>query len=218
LTIIDNRTGRTTNVALTTGMSSTDIAEALNAAFAADGLEVTATTEGNELRLTHRSSGASAGLSISVSGTGDGSSELFTGSDTQYGTDVAGTIGGQAATGLGDLLVGADGTDHAGWTVRYDGATTGSMGTVSLHAGVGAIFERMLDSVLAEATGSLAQQETALDDRSRALDASGDTVAGRLERRRAALLRQFLQMETAIARIQGQSSAIASLLPKQESR
>ncbi|NOT07894.1 MAG: flagellar filament capping protein FliD [Gemmatimonadales bacterium] len=211
LSITDNLIGRAVTVTLTTGMTTGDIVTALQDAIDAGGLGIAVEVSGSEVRLTHQSYGSRAGISVLNAGAGDGAQELWAAGATTYGTDVAGTIGGNAATGTGQVLVGNAGTPSAGLAVSYAGTVAGAAGTVTLALGVGASIERILDGFLQTGSGSLAQRESSLTRQTGALDARATTLETRLESRRAALMLRFTMMEAAIARLQQQSSALLGL-------
>jgi flagellar hook-associated protein 2 len=212
LTITDNQTGTSTQVALTTGMSTGDIVQALQAAFDANGLSITASAAGNEVRLTHDNFGSLAGITVVNTGAGDGASELWAATATDYGSDVAGTIGGFAATGSGQVLVAGPATAAAGLTVRHVGTGTGAAGTVTLALGVGASIERFLDTYLETATGSIDRRSSLLSERGRSLESRISMLETRLNERRASMLRRFNQMEVALGRLQKQTQALTGLL------
>ncbi len=211
ITLTDTRTGRQASVALTTGMTTVDIVGALTDAIDNEGLSIDVVAEGNDIRLTHRSTGSASGISISLAAVGDGASEAWSADATVAGTDIAGTIGGQAATGSGNVLVGANGTDAAGLTARYEGSTTGVIATLSLTVGTGAAIERILDRYI-ETGGTFDLRRMSIDDQmSRASDRITE-IDGRLERRRANLLARFVAMEAAIARLQQASTGFLNAL------
>jgi|CXWL01.1.fsa_nt_gi flagellar hook-associated protein 2 len=208
VTVTDTNSGRTTTVALTTGMSTADIVLALQTAFDTDGLNLSATSVGNEIKLDQLGYGTGAGIGLAFSGLGDGAAEAWATDTLASGTDVAGTIGGLAATGIGQLLVGTSGTDAAGLTVEYSGLTTGAVGSVNLSLGSGALIERLLDQFLNTGNGLIDSKLSALDIRNARLSTQVSALDARLERRRAVLLANYLQMETAIARLKQQSTSL----------
>ncbi|HRP08307.1 MAG TPA: hypothetical protein PLL69_07455 [Gemmatimonadales bacterium] len=160
------------------------------------------------------SSGSASGIELAFTGLGDGASEAWAADQSAAGTDVQGTIGGFAAVGTGDILVGASGTGAEGITVRHTGSSLGVLGSVSLTVGTGAAVERLLDRQL-EVGGMLDLRTNELATRtSRANDRIAD-IDTRLELRRANLLSRFLQMEAAIARMQQVSSSFLSALAPQ---
>ncbi|MBL0177516.1 MAG: flagellar filament capping protein FliD [Gemmatimonadetes bacterium] len=208
VTVTDTNSGRTTTVALTTGMTTADIVQALQTAFDTDGLNLTATQVGNEIQLDQLNFGSGAGIGLVFTGLGDGAGEAWSTDTSAAGTDVAGTIGGFAATGTGQLLVGTSGTDAAGLTVQYTGLTIGAAGSVNLSLGAGARIERLLDQFLNTGNGLIDSKVSALDTSSARLATRVSALDARLERRRAVLLANFLQMETAIARLKQQSTSL----------
>ncbi|MDX2193356.1 MAG: flagellar filament capping protein FliD [Gemmatimonadales bacterium] len=215
LRIEDNANRRTIDVALATGMTTADIAQAINSAAGAAGLRIDATDVGGELRLAHRDLGAQSGVVAElVAGAGDGAAELFATRAISLGWDVAGTIGGQAATGRGDVLVVNDGGGRtlAGLSIRYTGTATGSIGTVDLALGAGARVQRGLDLDLDPDAGTIATRDGQLERRLEALEERVDTLEDRLQRRRTALLRQFAELETGLARLRRQTAGVTSLL------
>jgi len=208
VTVTDTNSGRTTTVALTTGMSTADIVLALQTAFDTDGLNLTATQVGNEIQLDQLNFGLGAGIGLAFTGLGDGAAEAWSADTSAAGTDVAGTIGGFAATGMGQLLVGTSGTDAEGLTVQYTGLTIGAAGSINLSLGAGARIERLLDQFLNTGSGLIDSKVSALDTSNARLATRVSALDARLERRRAVLLANFLQMETAIARLKQQSTSL----------
>lgn len=214
MTVTDTRSGKSVTIDLATGMSTSDIITALSDAFEAQGIAIEVEADGDDIRLTHGSTGSASGIELSFTGLGDGGSEAWATGTSATGTDVEGTIGGLAAVGTGDLLVGASGTDVAGITVRHTGSSLGVLGSVSLTVGTGAAIERLLDRQL-EVGGLLDTRTNELASRtSRANDRIAD-IDTRLELRRANLLSRFLQMEAAIARMQQVSSNFLAALSPQ---
>ncbi|MES2305354.1 MAG: flagellar filament capping protein FliD [Gemmatimonadota bacterium] len=215
ITFRDTKNNTTVDVALTTGMTSSDIVAALTAAFAANNLDLTAELAGNDIKVSHNAYGQLAGVTVTMQGAGDGASEAWSSDGSAFGTDVAGTIGGKAATGTGQLLVGDSGQTTAGLVALYQGASTGAVGNLSLALGTGARVERLLSSFLDTATGVLDSRVTSLTNRSDGLTTRVANMDERLARRRASLLRQFVLMEQNISALQKQSTALGSLTSSQ---
>lgn len=208
VTITDTNSGRTATVALTSGMTTADIVTALQTAFSTGSLNLAATQVGNEIQIDQLGYGSGAGIALSFTGLGDGAAEAWAADTAAAGTDVAGTIGGEAATGIGQLLVGNSGTDAAGLTIEYSGALTGAVGSVNLSLGAGARIERLLDQFLNTGNGLIDSKVSALDTSNARLAARVTALDARLEQRRATLLANYLQMETAIARLKQQSTSL----------
>lgn len=66
------------------------------------------------------------------------------------GLDVEGTIGGEAATGTGDVLLGDEGTLAEGLALHIAGDTLGSRGTVNFTRGISDQLNTLLTNLLSE--------------------------------------------------------------------
>ncbi len=212
MTVTDGATGKVATVTLTDGMTSTQIRDALNAAFTAQGLGLTAAETGGQVSLTQSLYGAGATFTVAYTAGGAASTTLPIAAGTYAGVDVAGTINGELATGSGQILVGASATSVAGLSVQYEGTATGAVGTTTLSQGTGALLERLLDSMTDTTSGLLSKKETSLLDQNASLTRRADDMEARLERRRALLVRQFSAMEQAISKLQSNSSSIIASL------
>jgi len=102
-------------VAISLAIASQDATvAALNSAFSSNGLDLTATKAGTTITINHNQYGLAH--SVSVLDTGQilmGSATLV----TDAGSDIVGTINGQAATGSGLTLTANAGTAYAGTAV-----------------------------------------------------------------------------------------------------
>lgn len=111
------------------------------------GISVSVTQSGGILTLLSNRYGSAS--SVSVSG-GNAASSLFGTPDTTnaVGKDVAGSIGGVAATGSGQYLTGADGSSAAGLRLLVSGGPTGNRGVIHFSQGVAYRLARLLDEML----------------------------------------------------------------------
>jgi flagellar hook-associated protein 2 len=213
MAVTESLSGLTASIQLANGDTTDTIADKLNAAFAAQKIQLTATNDGGQLRITHLAYGLAATYTVAYTGGGtDGSAQLGFAAGTYAGTDVAGTIGGLAATGAGQSLTGAAGGDTEGLIIRYTGATTGAMGTVKFVVGAAGALYRAADLVARSGDGTVATQQDLLQRSIQSLNTRADTVQQALDRRRAALVAQFTAMEAAIARIQTQATSLTSFM------
>ena len=102
---------------------------------------------------------------VAASGTSSG---IGTGTGiTGAGVDVAGTIGGQAATGQGNILTGNTGTGAQGLTISVAGGVTGAQGSVNVT-----------DNSLVFQIGANANQTVKVGIDNVSTDALGLNVAG----------------------------------------
>jgi len=190
-----------------------------NATFQAGGVSVTVSQNAGVLSITSNRFGSAS--SVEITG-GDGLVDLFgTPTETQ-GLDVAGTIGGEPATGSGKDLSGT-GT-AADITLRVDGGATGSRGTVDFLQttetpevtslpSLG--FASRLDRIL----GGLLENDGLLDGRMDGINASikdigkqREAFARRLEDIEKRYRAQFTALDTLIAGMTQTSSFLQQQL------
>ena len=173
--------------------------------------EIQATDAGGELSIQHDDYGSAAGLEVSFTPGGtDGSASLGVAADTYAGIDVAGTIGGHAASGSGRVLTGGDDTAVEGLMIRYEGVDTGSIGNVTFSRGIASSLEVATDFLLSSEDGSIDDIIEGIDPLVDRLNDRIDALEGRLERRREALIREFSALEAALAQAQQQSQWLAA--------
>jgi flagellar hook-associated protein 2 len=214
MTLTDVASGRTTSVALANGDSIETIVQRLNAAFSADRLLMSAErTIDNRIRLISQEYGAEGGFSVAYTpgAGGDGTGALGIAAGPFTGLDVAGTINGAVATGIGQTLTGGVGDASEGITLRYSGTVARAAGMVMLSLGVGGVLARTANAIAADNSGA-ALQVAASADQANALDKRLDDIQKRLDARRDALIRQFIAMESALAKSQALGSALLSQL------
>ncbi|MDX1654447.1 MAG: flagellar filament capping protein FliD [Candidatus Competibacteraceae bacterium] len=124
------------------------------------------------------------------------------------GLDVAGTIGGVAASGDGQRLTGSG--QAAGIRLDILGGATGSRGTVSLTAGVAERLDDLLDGLL-KAGGSLTSRTDSLNQRLGELGDERLELARRLETIEARYRAQFIAMDSLV----GQLTSMGNYLRQQ---
>ncbi|MCA9791852.1 MAG: hypothetical protein KC910_08650 [Candidatus Eremiobacteraeota bacterium] len=157
----------TVNVSLTAGMTTAAAVSAINTALDNAGIGVTAAYDSTAATFTLENdsygSGSTVQNTFSSNLSGSNSTGLAGAAGTSYniandgaalsgasgktGADVAGTIGGFAATGSGQFLTGNAGTDVEGLEIKVSGGGTGAHGTVtvannSLNFQIGAFAEQ----------------------------------------------------------------------------
>jgi flagellar hook-associated protein 2 len=206
-------------VNLAAGMTTSQVVDALNDALEAAGIGVTASAEGGAVRLVHDRYGSQRTFTVTSSvGSGTpGSTGLGSATPaepaTYVGTDVAGTVGGEAATGNGQLLTGNTGNAHtAGLVLRITATAAGSQGTVSVVKGVGTRVAECINSMTDAADGPLSIREAGVQEQ---IDALGDEITkaqARLEQRREDLTLKFVALEATLSRLQNQSERLLSQL------
>ncbi|MBW1796835.1 MAG: flagellar filament capping protein FliD, partial [Deltaproteobacteria bacterium] len=161
------------------------------------------------LTLTPDYVGGGSGLTL---GTFDQTTErdldlgLLNGAVT--GQAVAGTIGGEAATGGGQVLSGNDGnTNTDGLSIRYSGtANDTDVGTITLTLGVAELFERALYGITDSIDGYAAFKQTSLQNSIDSYETQIENMEARLDRKMEMMITRFVAMELALSKLQNQSS------------
>lgn len=176
-----------------------------------EGVGISASNQAGELSIRSDSYGSANDFSVSFTGGGsNGSASLGLAAGTYSGVDVIGTIGGEAATGIGNTLTADTGTTAAGLTVRVGGAGTGYIGDVTFGRGVVSSAAGVLDILLDTGEGSI---DGIIKRLGETIERTEDRLFDREERlevRREQLLAQFIALEQAIARSQSQQERLAA--------
>lgn len=171
-------------------------------------MAITASNDGsNHLQLSNDNYGS--GYSFIVD------SALWSGTPVTVnnGLDVAGTINGEAATGLGQRLTGNDGEANIdGLVIRYTGSATGNAGNIRFTVGVAELFDRALFNITDSYEGYVAYKQDSLSEHIKDLQERIDQMEARLERKKETLTVRFAAMELALSKFQSMSSWLAGQL------
>ena len=161
-------------------------------------------TDGTNITFSHEDYGSNAGFTLS--GSAAGALAGITSGTEYVGKDVAGTIGGHAATGSGRTLTGSAATAVDGLMLTYDGVTTGDIGSVTFSRGVASQIEQALSTYLDPySDGSIQSLVDRLNGQVTSIQDRQSQIQGRLDRRHDLLVQQFTAMEMALSKAQSQS-------------
>jgi flagellar hook-associated protein 2 len=158
--------------------------------------------------LTMTSTRYGAASSVALTG-GTGRADLFGTQVETAGVDVAGTIGGFAATGAGQSLTGMG--DSAGLALKITGGSTGDRGLVSYARGYAYQLDKLLgnmldtDSLIAGRLGGIGSSIEDIGDRRQAMISRLESVEKRLRA-------QFTALDIAMARMQQTSNFLTQQL------
>jgi flagellar hook-associated protein 2 len=168
---------------------------------------------GGELALAHDEYGAAEGFDVAFAAAGwDGTASLGLTVGSYRGVDVAGTLGGQAATGTGRVLTGAEGMAAEGLAVTYSGVGTGAVGSVRFSRGIASLTALVAGELLGTGVGSLKSKVDAIDTQKQGIEVRIERFEDRLDRRAESLIRRFSALEAAMAKAQQQMSWIQAQL------
>lgn len=198
-------------VTLTNGMSHDDIVNAINTTMSNSGVPVTASksTVGADdflvIATTQYGSAQQVQVSSSVNGNGSGFSTTAA-SDT--GVDVAGTIGGNAASGSGQILTSQAG-DSSGMMVFVNATTPGDKGEVYLTFGAGETLRQQLSEISFPFTGLLAKNIESLDDQLLSISQKITDINYQLQKEQELLISQFSKANEALVQLQYLQSSLS---------
>lgn len=194
----------------TTAQIATELQSAINGASAISsaGAGVTVSVNAsNQLVVTSNSYGSSS--SVAVTG-GTAEAGIFgTASSSTTGTDVAGTIDGQSATGSGQYLTAAGGSAD-GLEVQVVGGSVGSRGSVSYTQG----YASQLNSVVSGFLGSSGLISDATNGINSTIQ-NIDSQRTAWQQRLALLQQQYMAQFTALDQTMSSLNATSSYLTQQ---
>jgi flagellar hook-associated protein 2 len=179
---------------LTTAALAAEIQSKINGASALSsaGSSVTVTESGGKLTVTSGRYGSAS--TVAVTG-GNAASDLFGGTTETTGVDVAGSIGGIAASGSGQALTGAG--DASGLKVSITGGATGDRGTIGFARGYADLLDKLV--------GRMLENDGLVDGRMDGINASIKELGSRRE----ALASRLVQIEK---RYRAQFTALDTML------
>ena len=211
MTITDVATGKTGTVTLTNGDSIGKVIAGLNSAFTTQKMNLVASNSGGAVKIVASDYGTTGGFAVAYApGSGDGTAQLGISAASSAGLDVAGTINGVAATGLGRNLTSAKGVDTEGLQLSYSGTTARAAGSVAFSVGVGGMLYNAANIISRDLDGQSVILGASATKQSGQLTSRISDALDRLARRRATLITQFIAMESAMNRAQSLSTALAS--------
>jgi flagellar hook-associated protein 2 len=159
------------------------------------------------LTLTSKRYGSASTLSVA----GSAAAALFGAAPgSTAGVDVAGTIGGFAATGSGQRLTAASGSPATGLMLEISGGSLGGRGTVSFARGYAARLDGLLQGVLGT-DGAIASRTSGITATIRDLDRQRDV----LDRRLAQIEQRYRSQFTALDRLISSMTATSAFLTQQ---
>ena len=177
-------------------------------------MELTASSSGNSFVLTHNSYGSAQGFTI------DELNDTLGGEGTKTGVDVAGTINGEAATGIGQILTGdapATGstTSIEGLVLRITSTEVGvdgSKGNVKLTRGAAEKMFYNMDTLINSIDGLLTIRMDGLQNTIDNQQEGIDDMEKRLASEQSILEFKFIQLELNLSRLQSVSSFLSQQL------
>lgn len=176
------------------------------------GISVSVTFDAsNRLQIQSSRFGSESSVAIDSVDTSTGATfGLSVGAGTD-GVDVAGSIGGVAATGTGQTLLGAVGSSTQGIRLSIIGGATGARGSVNVSSGVavslGSVIDRFLDS-----NGLIDLRTDTLEADVERITEDREALEARLEAIEARFRNQFNALDILLANLQSTSEFLTTQL------
>ncbi len=201
-TITFRRGGITASYEVQVTDSAADAVQGLQSALDAAEMGITISESGGALTALADAEGDAASFEVAW----DGSTYFAT-----FGTDIAGTIDGEPATGKGRSLV-ATAPPFTGLEVAYRGLALGPAGTVDYGPG---LAQRLLVAVAdarAASGGTLTSSTATRQGRIDLLTRSLEAYDRRLVSREAQLRKQYAALEVALGKLQSSGNWLTGQL------
>jgi flagellar hook-associated protein 2 len=194
----------------------------INSAFTAQGMAVTASDDGTgRIKIATNNYGSAETITIvSDRYDAEGSTGFGLTPIVANGTDIAGTIGGNAATGSGLTLMGVSGLPQEGLTLSISQTTTGSYGSVTVASetrgveGQSILYNlfNALDGITDPLSGPITNAKSGLTNNIRSINDQISEYEARLEVRRTMLTTQFSQADEALRLMSITQASLSSQL------
>ncbi len=204
-----------------TGQSLTSVANGLNAAFAAQGMQLTAqVVGGTQLKLISSGYGSATSFTVATTSTAAGTLGLTGGSAsaTFSGTDVAGTINGVAATGVGQVLSAPTSDPTLGGLsllVTTPAITSPTnLGSMTYTPGLAQVLSTISSQMSDPVNGEITQTVKGMQQQSVALNPQIQMYQQIVTQQQQMLMAKYATMEATLGTLKNQSAALASALAK----
>jgi flagellar hook-associated protein 2 len=168
-------------------------------------MQFSAAASGNFLQLQSNSYGSDSSFTIAQSANNLGIID-----QTYTGQDVAGTIGGEVATGKGQALSASSGNVD-GVLLMYTGTATGAIGDMVVNLGIGPQLDNLLETYTNPISGLIQLTVDSSSDSYDSLQVQIDKLIIQLDQERERLMSSFLAME----QIMSQTNATGAWLSMQ---
>jgi flagellar hook-associated protein 2 len=194
----------------------------INSAFSSQGIAVTASDDGTgRIKIATNNYGSTESITVvSDRYDAEGSTGFGLTPIVANGTDIAGTIGGNAATGSGRTLTGTNGLPEEGLNLSISQTTTGSYGSVTIASdakgveGQSILYNlfHALDGITDPLSGPITNAKSGLTSNISSINDQISEYEARLEVRKAMLTTQFNQADQALRLMSVTQASLSSQL------
>lgn len=161
------------------------------------------------LSVTSNSYGSQSSVTFT---SGNALTTLFGGIPTAVaGANVTGTINNVAATGSGQLLIGATGDKSEGLTINVGGTALGARGTINYSQGYAFQFDKVLSGLL-DSTGPLTARSDGINASIKSIEKSKTQLSATLTATEKRYRAQYTALDGVISSLQKTSSFLTQQL------
>ena len=220
--VLDGRKSSVMSLAAKTYATGDELATEIQAKLNADpnlaSLGVSVEFTGGRLVFTSSSYGSASSVKLGAAPANSAFGILgLTGAASTAGVDVAGTINGESAEGVGQILTGTAGnatSDGLALLVAMTPSevTSGSEGVVTLIDGMAANVADRLNALTDPLDGRVTNRASTITRKIEDLDAEVLRMEGLMEERRLSLLLDFARLEASLAQISSQGDLLIQQL------
>lgn len=201
LTFTSGSTSVTVNLAA--GSTIADIVATINSTLSQQGVSgMTAVNNNGSLQIQTAGYGSAQTFSVvSDTAAGSGSTGIGTTALIGTGTDVIGSINGQAASGSGQTLTVTGGGNALGLQVKVTGSVTGDLGSVTVSKGLYQSVYAILNQTLGSTNGFINAATTGLNNTITGIEKQITQLQTSASTQTALLQQQFSAMQTELAKL-----------------
>ncbi len=188
----------------TQGQLATEIQNQVNtnAAVEAAGYSVDANVNSSGLLSI---SSTTWGNTSSVDVAGNGAAQLFGTVSTAIGENVEGSIGGQTATGSGQVLTASTGP-AAGLEINVGGDSTGNLGVINYSLGYASQLNNVISAATAASTGSIATATTQLNTQISGIETQETNLQQYIDQVQAQYQTEFTALDATLSQLNSTST------------
>lgn len=197
-------------VNLTTGMTLSEVVSTVNSFMDENDLVIAASASGNTLKIGTEAYGSEQTVSVvsnvaaASGGTGIGTTKL-----SDSGLDVAGTIGGETASGKGQLLTSTAG-DANGLMVLVNTTMLGDQGEVYATFGIGEQLRQQMYDITLPYEGLIAKSIGSLDTQLDNISDRIDAINEKLSKEYVILIQQYSTANEALVQLEYLQSTLSN--------
>jgi flagellar hook-associated protein 2 len=188
------------SVSLSAGAGINTIVNTLNSAFATQNVGLTASDDNGQVMIKSNQYGADQYLKV-TSNLGNIAGQIGFNSDgtsASQGADVAGTINGHLAQGLGNQLTSSSGFAEDGLVISVDSTQTGGFGTVTISSGIADQLSSSLTTYTDPTNGILVSQQNSLQDNINTINSEIQAMEVRFTNEEQGLQAKYAQLESTL--------------------